>query len=70
MKSLSIKQGLKYDAPESARDIPAFIEFHNLNMDEIRDPLNSFSAYQKLAAPVSTLILYRLTETFNEFFYR
>ena len=43
LKSLSIKQGLKYDAPESARDIPAFIAFHNLNIDEVRDPLDSFS---------------------------
>jgi hypothetical protein len=34
---------MKYDDPESARDIPAFIEFHNLNVDEILDPLNSFS---------------------------
>lgn len=44
LKSLSIKQGIKYDDPESARDIPAFIEFHNLNVDEILDPLDSFSA--------------------------
>ncbi|KAK0194123.1 hypothetical protein F5146DRAFT_1119448 [Armillaria mellea] len=33
LKSLSIKQGIKYDAPESARDIPAFIEFHRLKVD-------------------------------------
>ena len=45
LKSLSIKQGLKYDSPESARDIPTFIAFHKLNVDEIRDPLDSFSAY-------------------------
>ena len=43
LKSLSIKQGLKYDAPESVRDIPPFIEFHNLNVDEILDPIDSFS---------------------------
>ena len=41
---MSIKQGLKYDSPESARDIPQFIAFHNLNVEEIRDPLDSFSA--------------------------
>ena len=45
LKSLSIKQGLKYDAPESVRDIPPFIEFHNLNTEEILDPLDSFSAF-------------------------
>ncbi|PIL26770.1 hypothetical protein GSI_11106 [Ganoderma sinense ZZ0214-1] len=47
LKSLSIKQGLKYDAPESARDIPAFIAFHNLNIDEVRDPLDSFKTFNE-----------------------
>ena len=42
LKSLSIKQGAKYDSPESAREILAFIEFHKLNVDEILDPLPSF----------------------------
>lgn len=45
LKSMSIKQGIKYDSPESAREIPAFIEFHNLKKDEILDPLDSFSAW-------------------------
>jgi hypothetical protein len=43
LKSLSIKQGIKYDSPESAYQIPAFIEFHKLKVDEILDPLASFS---------------------------
>jgi hypothetical protein len=30
LKSLSIKQGIKYDAPESAADIAPFIAFHGL----------------------------------------
>ncbi|CAL1717452.1 unnamed protein product [Somion occarium] len=47
LKSLSIKQGLKYDAPESARDIPAFIEFHRLNIDEILEPLPSFKTFNE-----------------------
>ncbi len=45
LKSLSIKQGIKYDSSESARDIPAFIQFHNLDVDEILDPLPSFSTW-------------------------
>ena len=53
LKSLSIKQGIKYDDPESANDIPAFIAFHKLNVDEILDPLDSFS----------TCCPYRLAET-------
>lgn len=44
LKSLSIKQGVKYDDPASAKEIPAFIAFHRLNVDEILDPLPSFSA--------------------------
>jgi len=34
---------MKYDSPESTREIPAFIHFHNLNVDEILEPLTSFS---------------------------
>ena len=45
LKSLSIKQGIKYDSPESAQEIPAFIQFHNLNVEEILDPLSSFSGW-------------------------
>jgi phosphatidylserine decarboxylase len=48
LKSLSIKQGIKYDSPESARDIPTFIEFHKLKVDEILDPLDSFSMSTRL----------------------
>jgi phosphatidylserine decarboxylase len=43
LKSLSIKQGIKYDAPESALDIAPFIAFHRLKVDEILDPPDSFS---------------------------
>ena len=40
---MSIKQGIKYDSAESAREIPSFIEFPKLNMNEVRDPVDSFS---------------------------
>jgi phosphatidylserine decarboxylase len=61
LKSLSIKQGIKFDHPDSAADILPFIAFHNLNVDEIQDPLDSFKTfnqffYRKLkpsARPVS-----------------
>ena len=48
LKSLSIKQGIKYDDPESAKGILAFIEFHGLLVEEILDPLDSFSAFSSL----------------------
>ncbi|THV04718.1 hypothetical protein K435DRAFT_774272 [Dendrothele bispora CBS 962.96] len=47
LKSLSIKQGIKYDDPESARDIPAFIQFHGLNMDEVLEPLENFKTFNQ-----------------------
>ncbi|KAF9461635.1 phosphatidylserine decarboxylase-domain-containing protein [Collybia nuda] len=47
LKSLSIKQGIKYDAPESALDIPTFIEFHGLNVNEIQDPIDSFKSFNE-----------------------
>ncbi|KAI9729474.1 MAG: phosphatidylserine decarboxylase [Cirrosporium novae-zelandiae] len=35
LKSLSIKQGKKYDDPASAREIEPFIAFHQLDMSEV-----------------------------------
>jgi hypothetical protein len=35
LNNLTAKQGLKYDDPASAKDIPKFVQFHKLNMDEI-----------------------------------
>ncbi|KAJ8088230.1 phosphatidylserine decarboxylase [Marasmius tenuissimus] len=62
LKSLSIKQGIKYDSPESVKDIPSFIAFHGLNMNEVAEPPESFKTfnqffYRKLkpgARPVET----------------
>jgi phosphatidylserine decarboxylase len=47
LKSLSIKQGLKYDSPASALDIPTFIAFHNLDINEILDPIHSFKSFNE-----------------------
>ena len=48
LKALSFKQGMKYDDPESAKEIPTFIEFHGINVDELLDPLDSFSEFSPL----------------------
>ena len=53
LKSLSIKQGIKYDSPESARDIPPFIEFHKLNVDEILKPISEFSMYSIMLCAIA-----------------
>lgn len=41
LRKLSIKQGIKFDHPSSARDIPSFIQFHKLDLKDclISDPL-------------------------------
>lgn len=43
-KSMTLKQGIKYDSEESAAEILPFIAFHGLDMGEVLDPLESFSA--------------------------
>ena len=35
LRSLSIKQGRKFDSPHSVREIRTFIAFHKLNMEEV-----------------------------------
>jgi phosphatidylserine decarboxylase len=47
LRSLSVKQGVKYDSPSSAAEIPGFILFHNLNVAEILDPLDSFKTFNQ-----------------------
>ncbi|PPQ75916.1 hypothetical protein CVT25_008004, partial [Psilocybe cyanescens] len=47
LKSLSIKQDIEYDDPESAKELLEFIEFHGLKVDEILDPLNSFKTFNQ-----------------------
>ncbi len=47
LKNMSVKQGVKFDSPSSAREIPTFISFHNLDTDEIRDPLDSYKTFNE-----------------------
>jgi phosphatidylserine decarboxylase len=59
---LSVKQGRKYDNPISAREIKGFVEFHQLNLDEVLLPLEDFKTYYQ--------IVLSSNHRFNEFFYR
>ena len=70
LKSLSIKQGIKFDSAESARDILPFIEFHQLNIEENLDPMDSFSTLTFSPTIFCPLDHGNTTETFNQFFYR
>jgi len=47
LKHLTEKQGRKYTAPASSKEIPGFIQFHNLNSEEILDPLDSFKNFNE-----------------------
>lgn len=47
LKSLSIKQGKKYDDPASASQIQGFINFHQLNMNEVLLPINEFKNFNE-----------------------
>lgn len=47
LKSLSIKQGKKYDDPASASQIEAFINFHQLDMSEVLRPISEFKNFNE-----------------------
>ena len=42
LRSLSVKQGRKYDNPSSAREIKGFVEFHKLDLSEVLLPIEEF----------------------------
>jgi phosphatidylserine decarboxylase len=44
---MSFKQGRKYDDPASAAQIQGFINFHQLNMDEVLVPTNQFKSFNE-----------------------
>jgi phosphatidylserine decarboxylase len=47
LKSMSFKQGRKYDDPASASQIQGFINFHQLNMDEVLVPTKQFKSFNE-----------------------
>ncbi|KAB8072630.1 putative phosphatidylserine decarboxylase Psd2 [Aspergillus leporis] len=47
LKSLSIKQGKKYDDPASASQIQDFINFHQLDLSEVLLPLDKFKNFNE-----------------------
>lgn len=47
LKSLSIKQGKKYDDPASASQIPGFVNFHQLDMTEVLRPTSEFKNFNE-----------------------
>lgn len=47
LKSLSIKQGKKYDDPASTSQIEDFINFHQLDMAEVLHPIEAFKSFNE-----------------------
>ncbi|KAF3058133.1 Phosphatidylserine decarboxylase proenzyme 3 [Daldinia childiae] len=47
LKSLSIKQGKKYDDPASKAQIPGFVQFHQLDMSEVLLPAEEFKNFNE-----------------------
>ena len=47
LKSLSVKQGKKYDDPASTAQIEGFIAFHQLDMSEVLLPMSDFKNFNE-----------------------
>ena len=47
LKSLSVKQGRKFDDPASASQIPGFVAFHQLDMSEVLLPTTEFKNFNE-----------------------
>lgn len=47
LKNMSFKQGRKYDDQASAREIRSFVNFHQLDMSEVRKPIQEFKNFNE-----------------------
>jgi len=47
LRKLTVSQGVKYDVPKSIIHVAPFIKFHNLNVDELLDPMDSFKNFNE-----------------------
>ncbi|CAO3648032.1 unnamed protein product [Mucor hiemalis] len=47
LTNLTMKQGRRFDNPNSVREIPAFIKFHKIPLDEVWKPINSFKTFNE-----------------------
>ncbi|KAL0085359.1 phosphatidylserine decarboxylase-domain-containing protein [Phycomyces blakesleeanus] len=47
LTNMTLRQGRRFDAPISVREIPAFIKFHKIDMSEVLQPLSSFNSFNE-----------------------
>jgi phosphatidylserine decarboxylase len=45
--TLAVKQGIKFDSPRSKSHIGQFVAYHNLDLDEVLDPIESFQNFNE-----------------------
>jgi len=50
MTNLSKKQGLKYDDPASAKEIPGFVKLHNLDVKEVELDISEYKTFNEFFA--------------------
>lgn len=47
LTNLTLKQGRRFDSPNSAREIPGFIKFHKIQLHEVWKPVSSFKTFNE-----------------------
>lgn len=47
LTNMTVKQGRRFDSPDSAREIQPFIKFHNLDMSEVLEPVSNFKTFNE-----------------------
>ncbi|KAI9019196.1 phosphatidylserine decarboxylase-domain-containing protein [Phycomyces nitens] len=47
LTNMTLRQGRRFDAPISVREIPAFIKFHKIDISEVLHPLDSFKSFNE-----------------------
>lgn len=47
LANLTLKQGRRFDSPESVKEIPQFIKFHNIPLHEVWKPVSSFKTFNE-----------------------
>ncbi|KAI9310603.1 phosphatidylserine decarboxylase-domain-containing protein [Dichotomocladium elegans] len=47
LTNMTFRQGRRYDSPQSVREIQPFIKFHNLNMAEVLEPIESYRSFNE-----------------------
>lgn len=65
LESMSIKQGIRFNSPNSVREIEPFIAFHNLPMSEVLEPMSSFSESHYILSYVKFITNYPTIRNFQ-----